>query len=479
MSRRSRRDAVSNVGARHAHSSPSPALGSPRTACLAAIAGLVTMLGCVGVITSPSNASNDGDFVPRGLGPWNVGLGHRHGLDWSFEYGRKLGYGRHPDAGGVCACEWRLSPPDEHGLSEFAARPAAGPVTVGELEPDSWSIGGFASVSAATVSISADGRRAVSDRDRRRDDRSVFADTTRRNKLLGCTPKSATDTACFQSFVTKFGRLAWRQPLTAAQVTRYTNLIASVAATMGDVYEGMRAGMQGLLLSPNFLYRLERGRSAGRGGNGFWQYTERRDRHPPVVLPDELDAGRDAAGSGGPKRAADEGGRSWRRRIACWPRRPGANPSATSRPSCTSCELIASRAKDPKFTEYTPAAADGDDAGDSGDVRVDRLRSKRQRPGAPDHPQHVRHQGARHALRAADDGALVDDADARRRCRPTGLRAGLLTTAGFLSLYANQEEGSPTQRGKFIRADDPVPDNPAAACQREHRCCPTRPPASV
>jgi Protein of unknown function (DUF1588)/Protein of unknown function (DUF1585) len=31
------------------------------------------------------------------------------------------------------------------------------------------------------------------------------------------------------------------------------------------------------------------------------------------------------------------------------------------------------------------------------------------------------------------------------------LRAGLLTTAGFLSLYANQEEGSPTQRGKFIR----------------------------
>jgi hypothetical protein len=32
-----------------------------------------------------------------------------------------------------------------------------------------------------------------------------------------------------------------------------------------------------------------------------------------------------------------------------------------------------------------------------------------------------------------------------------GLRAGLLTTAGFLSLYANQEEGSPTQRGKFIR----------------------------
>jgi hypothetical protein len=32
-----------------------------------------------------------------------------------------------------------------------------------------------------------------------------------------------------------------------------------------------------------------------------------------------------------------------------------------------------------------------------------------------------------------------------------GLRAGLLGTAGFLSLYASQKEGSPTLRGKFIR----------------------------
>src|SRR6185503_6618476 len=32
-----------------------------------------------------------------------------------------------------------------------------------------------------------------------------------------------------------------------------------------------------------------------------------------------------------------------------------------------------------------------------------------------------------------------------------GPRAGLLTTAGFLSLFADQEEGSPTTRGRFIR----------------------------
>ena len=148
-----------------------------------------------------------------------------------------------------------------------------GPVTtIGKLEPDSWSIGGFASVSAATVSISAAGveqyQTAIDAATA-----EAFADSTRRSKLLGCTPKSATDTACFQSFVTRFGRLAWRQPLTTAQVTRYTTLIANVAATLGDVNEGMRAGLQGLLLSPNFLYRSERGAAPAGGASGFWQYT--------------------------------------------------------------------------------------------------------------------------------------------------------------------------------------------------------------
>ncbi|MFL5307226.1 MAG: DUF1588 domain-containing protein, partial [Polyangia bacterium] len=45
-----------------------------------------------------------------------------------------------------------------------------------------------------------------------------------------------------------------------------------------------------------------------------------------------------------------------------------------------------------------------------------------------------------------------------------GLRAGLLGTAGFLSLYASQKEGSPTQRGKFIRQIllcRTIPDPPA------------------
>src|SRR5678815_2881317 len=137
------------------------------------------------------------------------------------------------------------------------------------IRDSSWSVAGLASVSAATVSISAAGveqyQTAIDAATSQ-----AFADATRRSKLLGCTPKSTTDMACFQSFVTRFGRLAWRQPLTSAQVTRYASLIANVAATLGDVNEGMRAGLQGLLLSPNFLYRLERGAPQTGSANGFW-----------------------------------------------------------------------------------------------------------------------------------------------------------------------------------------------------------------
>jgi len=64
-----------------------------------------------------------------------------------------------------------------------------GPVTIGNIEPDSWSVAGLASVSAATVSVSAAGveqyQTAIDAATSQ-----AFADATRRSKLLGCTAKS-------------------------------------------------------------------------------------------------------------------------------------------------------------------------------------------------------------------------------------------------------------------------------------------------
>jgi hypothetical protein len=322
-----------------------------------------------------------------------------------------------------------------------------GPVTIGDLEPDSWSIGGLASVSAATVSISPSGveqYQAAIDAATA----AAFADSTRRGKLLGCTPKSATDMACFQTFVTKFGRLAWRQPLTTAQVTRYATLIANVASTLGDLNEAMRAGMQGLLLSPNFLYRVERGAPSSAGGS-YWQYTSREvatrlayfltNSTPDTTLLD----------------LADQDGLQTKEAILAQADRLLA--SSVGRESIGNfaselyqLQIIASRAKDPKFAEYTPSL---------------QTAMMQEIPAMFQSIVFDRNASALELLTTRNTFATKELA-ALYGLPTTGLsstsltavtlpadgpRVGLLGTAAFLSLYANQEEGSPTQRGKFIR----------------------------
>jgi hypothetical protein len=85
-------------------------------------------------------------------------------------------------------------------------RDLLGPVTIGEIEPDTWSAG-FATVGASEVSLSATGvekYQNVIDAATT----EVFADTARRDRLVGCVPANAMDSACFRSYITKIGRLA-------------------------------------------------------------------------------------------------------------------------------------------------------------------------------------------------------------------------------------------------------------------------------
>src|SRR6185436_3293724 len=120
-----------------------------------------------------------------------------------------------------------------NSLRDLLGEPVS--VDISALEPDSWEVGGLPTVSAASVSISALGveqyQTAIDSATSQ-----VFADAGRRDRLLGCTPTSGTDIDCFRNFVSSFGRRAFRRPLTPAQVDRYTQLIASVAATLGDTY---------------------------------------------------------------------------------------------------------------------------------------------------------------------------------------------------------------------------------------------------
>jgi len=420
-------------------------------ALAAAMPGAVVgCIGAIGPLPGGSAAGGAGPAMTTGTGsgagsagrPGSAGAGGSYGTG----AGGAAGTGGAPVVFAPSAGAYRrlTSTAFRNSLRDLLA----GPVTIGDLEPDSWSIGGFASVSAATVSISSVGvERYQSAIETATAD--AFADATRRSKLLGCTPKSGTDTACFQSFVTKFGRLAWRQALTPAQVTRYTTLIATVASTLGDVNEGMRAGMEALLLSPYFLYRMERGAPQAGGGNGSWQYTSNEvatrlsyfltNSTPDSTLLD----------------LADQNALQTKEAILAQADRllgtaAGRESVGNFASELYQLQIIASRAKDSKFTDYTPAlqtAMMQEIPAMFQSIVFDRNASALELLTTRN--TFVTKELA--ALYGLPTTGLSSTSLTAGTFPANGPRAGLLTTAGFLSLYANQEEGSPTQRGKFIR----------------------------
>lgn len=81
----------------------------------------------------------------------------------------------------------------------------------------------------------------------------LMTDTARRSTVLGCEP-NATD--CLPAFVARFGKLAFRRPLTQAEVDGITMRATMVAADVNDRY---RFAIESLLSSPSFLFRIEVG----------------------------------------------------------------------------------------------------------------------------------------------------------------------------------------------------------------------------
>ncbi|MCA9660763.1 MAG: DUF1592 domain-containing protein [Myxococcales bacterium] len=89
---------------------------------------------------------------------------------------------------------------------------------------------------------------------------AIFGDEEVRFKLTGCTPDATPDDPCAAQVVADLGRRAWRRPLTADELARYTELAADVAGLLGgDAWRGLQHAVAGLLQSPNFLYRVEVG----------------------------------------------------------------------------------------------------------------------------------------------------------------------------------------------------------------------------
>ncbi len=74
--------------------------------------------------------------------------------------------------------------------------------------------------------------------------------------LLTCDPVSG-GAACVRSILSSFGRKAWRRPLTDLELTRLGALVTLAQTEGDDVQQGLELALHAVLLSPNFLFRVE------------------------------------------------------------------------------------------------------------------------------------------------------------------------------------------------------------------------------
>ncbi|MES1208452.1 MAG: DUF1592 domain-containing protein, partial [Pseudomonadota bacterium] len=78
-----------------------------------------------------------------------------------------------------------------------------------------------------------------------------------KTRILTCTPTLATLSTCLTTVLTPFMASAYRRPVTAAEVSQVVTVANSVAQAHMDATFGTKAALEAVLLSPNFLFRLE------------------------------------------------------------------------------------------------------------------------------------------------------------------------------------------------------------------------------
>jgi hypothetical protein len=117
----------------------------------------------------------------------------------------------------------------------------------------------------------------------------VAAESAIFSRVVPCT---TTDAACQAEFIRSFGERAFRRPLVADEVTRFTALFAQgpTLVASGDAFkDGVRLVVEALFQSPQFLYRTEL--SSTVGADGFialddWEIASRLSYLAWDTMPD-------------------------------------------------------------------------------------------------------------------------------------------------------------------------------------------------
>ena len=287
----------------------------------------------------------------------------------------------------------------------------------------------------------------------------VFADEVRRKELLGCVVSTWTD-PCAQGYLHSQGRLAFRRDLTDEEVEQLAHVAEVAEHELGDAYAGLQWATVALLTSPNFLYRSEWGSASTAAAQRLTGYAMASrlvfalwNRPPDEELLDEAALGNlDTA----------EGVNAAARHLLT--ANYGHEAIGSFVDEYMRLDRIAGQHKDPAmFPEYTPALQAG---------MVTDMRSTWQElafvldGNALDlftTETAVVNADLAHLYGINDEGLSSTDFKVIDLPTASGY-GGILSKPAFLSQFANQTEGSPTLRGKFIREAvlcTPIPPPPA------------------
>lgn len=82
----------------------------------------------------------------------------------------------------------------------------------------------------------------------------------RRETLVPCRPRSESrfDRACATRFVEHYGQALFRRPLTRAERDQYVQIARQTQRRLGNFYNGLEYALAGMLVAPEFLFRIER-----------------------------------------------------------------------------------------------------------------------------------------------------------------------------------------------------------------------------
>jgi hypothetical protein len=131
-----------------------------------------------------------------------------------------------------------------------------GPLTTKLTLPDDVSVAGYVSVGALQNSVS-DSAATAFEAASLAATAEVFADTARWQKLVGCQPKADLSDACVTTYITTFGKSAFRRDLADVEVQQWLGVAKNGATLSGSAAQGLATATTGFLQSPNFLYRVE------------------------------------------------------------------------------------------------------------------------------------------------------------------------------------------------------------------------------